>query len=202
MLEHRGIALDIGAGEGQIMEYLITRFGKVFALEPSDHYYLELEKKHAQDVKVTLEHQMFERYQTDLQFDAIFIMGVLEHVIDPISFLKKAKSHLSPWGKIFLSVPNSNSLHRMLGREMGLLTQMDELGEHDIKVGYKRYYCFDAIASDVEEAGLEVQHICGMFLKPFANTQMEGLSKDQCDALYNVSNLFTNNCAEIFLVAK
>lgn len=48
---------------------------------------------------------MFEETHLEEKFDIITAGEVLEHVIDPVVFLKKAVSHLSPEGIIITTVP-------------------------------------------------------------------------------------------------
>ncbi|MBX9595765.1 MAG: class I SAM-dependent methyltransferase [Roseomonas sp.] len=44
------------------------------------------------------------------RFDAIAILDVLEHFVDPVAFLGTIRRHLAPGGRLFVQVPNWDSL--------------------------------------------------------------------------------------------
>lgn len=52
----------------------------------------------------------FIKFQFDKQFDVIYASQVLEHINDPIKFIKKCKEVLAPGGLIHVDVPNHKSL--------------------------------------------------------------------------------------------
>jgi len=65
-------------------------------------------------------HQYFcgriEEFETELQYDVILMLNLVEHVADPAGVLKKAKRLLSPGGIIFIQTPNYQSLDAKLFR--------------------------------------------------------------------------------------
>lgn len=50
------------------------------------------------------------------RFDVISMLGVLEHVPDPVTFLRDASVHLSEGGELLAGVPNPTSLNRRVSR--------------------------------------------------------------------------------------
>ena len=76
----------------------------------------------------------------NIKFNTILALHILEHLEDPINFLKTMKSLLADKGKIIIVVPNAESLHRHLGVKMGIIETIYDLGEEDIRVGHKRIY--------------------------------------------------------------
>jgi len=44
--------------------------------------------------------------QLDKKFDVILLMHILEHLVDPWSFIKKLKKNLAPKGYIIVTIPN------------------------------------------------------------------------------------------------
>ncbi len=80
-------------------------------------------------------------------YDLVTILGVLEHVEDPAAFLDQ----FAEARRIFLTVPNGASFHRHVGRMLGLLKDFDELGEADRRVGHRRYYTCDTLATEIGE---------------------------------------------------
>jgi len=56
-------------------------------------------------------HSMAERIDLDLKVDAVLIMELLEHVIDPVVVLKVAEKHLAPGGRIYITTPGTPVPH-------------------------------------------------------------------------------------------
>ena len=99
--------LDVGAGFGGISSYFSLRGWRVFAVEPSPLCIRDLEKLKGVHVIAST----FEEWEAEgLLFDVIVMSQVLEHVLDPASFLRKSAQLLKPGGVLFVSVPNFNSL--------------------------------------------------------------------------------------------
>jgi len=59
-------------------------------------------------------HSLFEDYEPDKLFDTIILEHVLEYVDNPVGLLKLVKIWLNPKGRLFLRVPNANSIHKQL----------------------------------------------------------------------------------------
>jgi 2-polyprenyl-3-methyl-5-hydroxy-6-metoxy-1,4-benzoquinol methylase len=57
------------------------------------------------------------------QFDFIFLIEVLEHVLKPTELLERLYDLLSPGGKLFITIPNSENLekHKVLCPDCGAL---------------------------------------------------------------------------------
>lgn len=52
----------------------------------------------------------FMQFECSDPFDVIAMSQVLEHVLDPIAFLSKVRTHLAPGGVVHIDVPNHHSL--------------------------------------------------------------------------------------------
>ncbi len=64
--------------------------------------------------------EQFAADRPNLRFAAIFAQHVLEHIPDPLSFLKQARAMLQPGGKLVLAVPNFDArLRRLTPRAWG-----------------------------------------------------------------------------------
>jgi len=86
------------------------------------------------------------------QYDIVTLMGLLEHLDDPLEMLK----NLGKAKRIYITVPNSESYHRYVGRELKIIRELDELGPQDLEIGHKRVY-----------SPLTLRHLIGNFNKMF-----------------------------------
>ena len=139
---------------------------------------------------------------TNIKFDTILVLHILEHLNNPINFLKTFKSLLTINGKIIIIVPNAESLHRCLGVKMGIINNIYDLSEEDIRIEHKRIYSMYSLELTIKEAGLELYNISGILLKPFHNALMQTLSNEILDGLNKMSDEFDDNCADILAVVR
>ena len=203
-LQHQArfnLALEIGCGEGVITEYLAPRFKNLTAIEPAKRFF-ENASQRLRGSKVSFYNTLFEEFESKEEFDVIVAAGVLEHVQETGIFLKKVYDLISRDGIFMLTVPNAGSMHRRVGKYMGMLSRLDELGELDKKVGHFRYYDFNSLRIDLENNGFSIVSLKGIVLKPLPNPQMDLLTEKFCDALYQIGEELPEYCAEIFVVAK
>lgn len=95
--------LEIGPGLGFMIEFFKDKFPELeYSIIESDIENLEKLKK-----KITNSYSEIDKAR-DENFDLIILSHVLEHMNDPLAFLKKVKSKLKPGGYIFIEVPNED----------------------------------------------------------------------------------------------
>ena len=82
------------------------------------------------------------------QFDAIVMLMVLEHLLDPLGALRKCCRALKPGGEIFLEVPNSRlfRVRAALRRSFGMTSFMD---------GHVNFFTPATLNTGLEQAGFE-----------------------------------------------
>lgn len=122
-------------------------------------------------------YSLFEDYNPNKKYDAICCSFVLEHVIEPVEILKKANSLLKKDGVLAIAVPNAGALSRRMAVSMGLMDNLYDLTENDLRHGHRRVYDMDKLEKDVKRAGLNIIKKGGVFLKQFADFQLELMIK-------------------------
>lgn len=97
-----GTVLDIGSGEGHHTDVFIRHGKSVTAIDYGKSIYFE---KRAQERRLEAIVANFNDATFDRQFDCIWCSHVLEHQLDPHSFLRKVHSLLKEGGILAITVP-------------------------------------------------------------------------------------------------
>ena len=107
-----------------------------------------------------------------------------------------------------VNVPNIFSLHNLIGFEMGIIKNLFDLNETDIR--FNRHTKFDKnlLTGMLTENGFEIIDYGSYFIKPFTNKQMEDLLKydiineKAIEGLEKIIKYFPEFGAEIYVNAK
>ncbi len=152
--------LDVGCGGGTFLNICKQKGWIVEGLDPSPQSSKEVMKNY--EIKVHLGD--FNRIKIKKKYDVISFWGVLEHMLDPISALKKAKKHLNKNGIIAFEVPSSDCfMSRYLQKYNFSPTRYIESARHNIFFSRK---LIDKLSSEnklqlelIETNGLDIQTI-------------------------------------------
>lgn len=192
--------LVLGPSEGVELERILQkRFLSLTFVDGSSRVIEEVKKKIPNQEYIV---SLFENMNLKNKFDTIIAHHILEHLDNPVKILTYIKKYSKPDTKIILSVPNAKSIHRMLGVKMGLLKNIYELNDSDIRVGHRKVYDFDSLEKDIICSGLKVIAKFGCFFKPFSNSQLENFSQEQINGFYELGKDFPENCAEIIFICS
>lgn len=152
---------------------------------------------------------LFEEFEPEQPADLVILSLVLEHVLDPVALLARARGWLTPeTGKILAIVPNMRALSRQLARAMGLIPELDVLTDNDIAHGHRRCYDRFRLDREIAEAGGEPLLRGGLLLKPFANFQMDQmiaagiLGEAQMDGLDALASEYPDLATAIYAVCR
>jgi len=197
-----GAALELGTGGGHCTVKLAEHFSALDSVEGSPILADRLRAR-AMPKNLTLHVAYFEDFVPPRRYDAIFLIQVLEHLNDPVAVLRKYRDALAPGGRVFITVPNAQSLHRLAAVEMGLLATADTLNEIDLNAGHQRVYTPASLTSDIHRAGLRLLHRGGLFVKPLSNSQIaRGWTESMIRAFHEIAIALPDHAAEIVAVAE
>jgi 2-polyprenyl-3-methyl-5-hydroxy-6-metoxy-1,4-benzoquinol methylase len=141
--------LDIGSGPGLFLEVAKRRGIEAKGIEPSKEAYEYSTKKYKCDVvNVTLE----ELDKSVGKFDIIHSSLVLEHILNPLNFIKKSKALLNASGLLCVVVPNDFNPIQGVMKQLGTPEWWVSPFEH------LSYFNRKSIKKLFEKAGLEVVH--------------------------------------------
>ena len=97
--------LDIGCGTGGVLSAYKENGCDVLGLDFDDDYLSE-----AKNNNIFVKKGSIDVLRKDEKFDLIIISHVLEHVLNPVVFLKEIINHLSNDGVIYIEVPSLESV--------------------------------------------------------------------------------------------
>jgi 2-polyprenyl-3-methyl-5-hydroxy-6-metoxy-1,4-benzoquinol methylase len=169
--------LELGLGHGITASIFESYFKRHVVIDASPAVIQNFRQRFP-DSKVQIAESYFETFETPERFDVIVFGYILEHVDDPIRILKHFRHCLTPGGRMFVTVPNAEVLNRRLGHLAGLLPDMQQLSEHDLLLGHKRYYTVGSLRKDIVKAGYAIKRMEGVYLKPLTTSQMLSLNLD------------------------
>lgn len=169
--------LELGLGHGITTGVFELHFKRHVVVDASPAVINNFRQRFP-DSKVEIAESYFETFDTAERFDVIVFGYILEHVDDPIRILKHFRNFLAPGGRMFVTVPNAEVLNRRLGHLAGLLPDMQQLSDHDLLLGHKRYYTVESLRKDIQQAGYTIQRLEGIYLKPLTTSQMISLNLD------------------------
>ena len=118
--------LDVGCGSGLVLEAICQQFG--CAGKGIDVDRRRIEKARARSKRATFECGLFTPANHLGSYDILLSIAVVEHVVDPVGFLKQLNLALVQGGRLFLLTPNSRSLSYRFLRSWW--RELLSIGEH------------------------------------------------------------------------
>ena len=134
-----GNLLDIGCGTGPFIKSFGSLYPKwnLYGFEQDQKFnkYLKgissFKKLYSQDLD-----------QIKIKFDLIVLIHTLEHIVDPINFLIKIRSLLTPKGKLFIEVPDfDKSPFDILVADHSSHFVKQNINYIAYNAGYKKIFC-------------------------------------------------------------
>ncbi|NCD41938.1 MAG: class I SAM-dependent methyltransferase [Bacteroidia bacterium] len=169
--------LELGLGHGFSAKVFAGNFKRYSILEGSRSVILNFQKKYP-DCNAEIIESSFENFVTSEKYDVIVLGFVLEHVDNPSELIKQFQKFLSPEGRMYIAVPNAESMNRQLGHLAGLLPDLFELSQNDIDLGHRRFYTVESLKEVIQRSGGKVVRMEGVYLKPFTTAQIMSLHID------------------------
>ncbi|MBP0444120.1 class I SAM-dependent methyltransferase [Roseomonas sp. SSH11] len=199
-------ALEMGCHHGAFSVLIEPLFEVLEVVDAADSFLTHTAARLSP--RAILHRALFESFEATPRFDAIFLSHVLEHLMDPVLVLSRAREWLAPGGRMLVAVPNGLAPSRQIAVEMGLIPGLAAFTEADIREGHRRVYLPDTLAADIRAAGLRIVDRGGVFFKPLANFQMDRgleaglISEAYMEGCYQLGLRYPDLCASLFVVAE
>ncbi len=169
--------LEIGCGLDPLYPYLAD-FDEYFIVEPIEKFAARIWQDNQGSSRVRVINDFFERCFNEfgnIHFDCIVLNGVINSVPNPRLLLESIYKVCCSNTQVYISFSNSNSLHRLLAYEMGIISSPYELSETDNKFKITTVFDKNSFKDLAESTGFTVQDLGTYFIKPFSNKQMESI---------------------------
>ena len=170
--------LELGLGHGFTAQVFAGHFARHSILEGSPAVIAHFRKNHP-GLAAEIVETYFEAYETAEQFEVIVMGFVLEHVENPVALLQRFRDFLAPGGRIYVAVPNAESMNRRLGHSAGFLPDIFQLSQNDLDLGHRRFFTVESLRADIRKAGGRVGRLEGIYLKPLTTAQLLSLNLDE-----------------------
>lgn len=159
--------LEIGCGGGLILKQFHDKGYICLGIDPSP-----IAAKASKKYGFPLISETFPVDSLKNRFDFIYHSDVLEHVLDPISFIKEQYDILNKDGILIVSIPNA--------------TENLELGDISIAMHqHLQYFTFNSIINLLHTTGFKV---IGIEKSGYGGSIYCAAVKTECDDFYNAEN--------------
>lgn len=194
--------IEFGLGDGVFTAMLCEHFERVTAVDAAQTTVDILAGRLTYE-NVIFAQSYIEEFESSDKYDVIVMSHILEHLKDPVLALKKVKGLMHKDTILYISVPNANSLHRLVAVKMGLLDSPDTLNERDIELGHQIVFYPSNFKEAVLGAGLKVDKFGGVMIKPLANSQISNdWNKQMIEGFIALGDDLPELCGDIFIMAK
>jgi 2-polyprenyl-3-methyl-5-hydroxy-6-metoxy-1,4-benzoquinol methylase len=202
-----GRALELGCYHGAFTRLLARRYQDLTVVEGAADL-IEIARREVGG-GVRFVESLFESYEPDGRFDAVFLIHTLEHLDDAVALLHRIR----PWlraecGRLIVVVPNAHAASRQIAVEMGLISHAAAVTDGERAHGHRRTYSLDTLVRDCRCAGLEVRDRGGIFFKPLANFQLDlalklgVVNEAYMEGCYQLGLRYPDLCSSIFAVCE
>jgi len=195
--------LEIGLGNGFTTELLSDYFKKVIAVDISGDVIESVKKRLAVKKNIVYINSSIDKLDFNFPIYNFYLGHILEHLRFPVRCLSDLRKVLNSKSTGYISVPNSNSIHRQIGVEMGLLKSTDTLNENDIKFGHRRLYTLKKLKNHIKRAGFVIIKTGGCFLKTMTYQQINKFcSEEVIRGFIKVANKYPEISGDIYAIVK
>ena len=156
---------DIGCGGGLLSEPIARLGADLTSIDPSADN-IKCASVHADQMDLTIDYRQTtieDLAQTDIQFDAVLSMEVLEHVADVDSFIAASAKVLKPGG-VFIGATLNRTLKSLALAKVGVeyILRWLPVGTHD----WDKFLTPAELARALRDAGLDLQAVQGVTYSP------------------------------------
>jgi 2-polyprenyl-3-methyl-5-hydroxy-6-metoxy-1,4-benzoquinol methylase len=209
LYSHKNI-LEIGCGFEPIFKY-IDDFDTMTIVEPGMEFVENVKNISKGDSRIKCIYGFFEDVVFELSlhsYDFIIVSGLLHELENIDKFLEALKIVISAKTVVHVNVPNAYSLHRILAEEMGLIKDVFQKSETQIKLQQFSTFSINSLKGLLEGKQFKIIESGSYFVKPFTHQQMYNIlvsdiiDMNVLDGLYKLTKYLPEYGSEIFVDCK
>ncbi|EKD90288.1 MAG: hypothetical protein ACD_31C00036G0001 [uncultured bacterium] len=202
--------LEMGCSIGNSTIQLLKFTKSIDIVEGSGKNITSAKRKVAQIAKndlakLTFYKMLWEEFPFDKDYSDVFWIRGIEHVKNPQKILKKILISLKKTkGRLHLVTVNAFSLNRRIGVLMGMLKDVHELSDRDLKFGHFKVYDKKQLEIMLKKCGYKILQSTGIMLKPLPNNKMYELYKENpkiIHAFNAIGKELPDYCTEVYICA-
>ena len=126
--------LELGCSTGLSTKLLSDLGLNITVVEGSQFNIQQTKKNFDLSEKVEFHLSLWNNFSTSHKFSDILLVDSLQFIEKKERLLNKYKKILAKNGLFHIVIPNSNSLHRHIGLEMGIINSLTDQSDRDIAV--------------------------------------------------------------------
>ena len=152
--------------------------------------------------KVNFINDLWENYQTTDKYSDILLVDSLQLINNKKELLMKYKPLLLNDGNFHIICPNSNSLHRQIGKEMGIIKSLTDQSDKDVLVSSQQNLDWESARKLFLDLNFKIINETPILLKPLDNTNMLKLNEDQINSFFNIAKDYKSICSHMHFVLQ
>lgn len=190
--------LELGCATGRMTAALCAAGATVVGVDRAEVYLARAAQRGLADATF-VQSDIVELDLPD-RFDHVIVANVVHEVPDPAALFATAARHLAPGGHLHVSLQNPASIHRLVGREMGLIAALDEVSDRGRAYDTLEVLDAERLAGLGRDAGLTLVHRGGVMLKPLPNDLMATLPEEILEGFVAAARHLPDHASMNYLV--
>jgi 2-polyprenyl-6-hydroxyphenyl methylase/3-demethylubiquinone-9 3-methyltransferase len=154
-------ALDVGCGAGLLAEPLARLGAKVTGIDAAPEL-IAVARVHAEAQGLVIDYLPLPVEQVGGTYELVTCLEVIEHVAEPLAFLRALVDRLAPGGLLILSTPNRTAWSKLLTITLAEGVGSIPKGTHD----FDKFIAPDRMKTLLADAGLQCLDFEGIAFTP------------------------------------
>jgi len=212
------LCLEVGCYDGSVTNLILSKYKKIIAIDSSSTAIKMTEKNLPKGTAVKLKNQSLEAFleNPDLGDSMpifsepvdVFLMNVIEHLEDASKILSRLCLKLFFGSRIFIQVPNVDSLSRQIAARMGVLETVDIISDFEWNCGHRKNFSFDDLNNLLKRSGFSILNSFGVGLKTLSSAQFDKalrlglIDEAYIEALFELDHVLPAISGSICFVAE